>query len=432
MELNISRLCMNCMTFSVDGRKCTNCGTVAAKVKNEKYALQVGTILNGKYLIGKALGEGGFGITYIAYDLEEHKRAAIKEFFPGTFVQRARDGRSVITGQKEKYQYSLNRFYDEANTIHRFGNHPNIIHVYKLFKENNTAYFAMEYLDGMDLEHVLMQYRMRMPLDILMQIILPVMDALDYVHAENVIHRDISPDNIYVGKTVKLIDFGAARVAIAGHEKSLSVVLKHGFAPEEQYRSHGKQGPWTDIYALAATMYFCLTGTLVPDALDRLSNDSLKDIRTILPNLNAQAADAIMKGLAVRAADRYASIAEFRSALTGQHVPGTKSPSRTAAFKMYGLRGDYAGSSLTVEGQLVAGRDPSRCHLVFSNDARGVSNVHCCLWMDPKYQLVMLKDLNSTYGTRVNGRKMERGEQIAMNSGDCFEFGVDQVFEVVY
>ncbi len=180
---------------------------------------------------------------------------AIKEFMPADCGGRTPGHRTVTAKNGEDFQYGLNRFFDEAKTIYRYRHHPHIVHIYKLFRENRTAYYAMEYLQGRDLKDFLKIRGGRIDFKTLMDIVLPVMDALECIHRDHVIHRDISPDNIYLGKTVKLIDFGAARVAFAEKSKSLSIILKKGFAPEEQYRTHGRQGPWTDMYALAGTMY---------------------------------------------------------------------------------------------------------------------------------------------------------------------------------
>ena len=313
MSLDFNRLCLRCMSPAVSQGYCLNCGAPVGFAQEPAFALTPGSILDGRYLVGGVLGHGGFGITYLGLDLKHETRVAIKEFMPADAAGRA-PGQLKVTARKgEDFQYGLSRFFDEARTIYRYRNHANIVHIYKLFRENGTAYYVMEYL-----RRYLKIRGGRLGFQELMTIVLPVMDALEYVHGDHVIHRDVSPDNIYLGDTVKLIDFGAARTAFAGQSKSFSIILKRGFAPEEQYRSHGRQGPWTDIYALAGTMYMALSGTMVPEAPERLVSDRLEDIRTLVPELPAQAGSALMTALAVRAESRYQRVTDFRGALLGK------------------------------------------------------------------------------------------------------------------
>ena len=251
------------------------------------------------------------------------------------------------------------------------------------------------------------------------------------------IHRDISPDNIYIGngeQGVKLIDFGAARMAVAGQSKSLSVILKKGFAPEEQYRSKGKQGPWTDIYALAGTMYYSLTGIMVPEAPERMADDQLKDIRILEKGIPEHSAYAIMKALAVKAKDRYSSVESFRKALLGY---SERQGNRRGSFCIPTVRiicrhGYFSGGVICPEGEITLGRNPYECQLVFPSYARGVSSMHCRIVTagDETGSSVFLEDLGSTYGTWLNGRRMLRGELMPLRDGDQFTIGENQLFEV--
>ncbi len=432
MGLDFNRLCLKCFNPAIVSGRCTCCGAKVGFIQEPAFALPAGTILAGNYLVGGVLGFGGFGITYLGLDLARETRVAIKEFMPAGTASRSPGQINMTAKNRENFEYGLTRFYDEARTVYKYRHHPNIVHVYKLFHENQTGYYVMEYLEGDDFKHFLRRYGGRTDFNTLMKIMLPVMDALECVHKDHVIHRDISPDNIFVGETVKLIDFGAARVALAGQSKSLSIILKKGFAPEEQYRTHGRQGPWTDIYALAGTMYYALSGVMVPEAPERLVDDELKDLRTLNVALPDYSAAAIMQALAVRAANRYQTVEDFRCALSGQ-TPGraiTMSP--VSAFRLYGLQGFYAGASLTAEDSITLGRDPVTCQLVFPQNTRGVSKVHCRLRIDPVRNLVYLKDMNSTYGTWVNGHLIGRGQETALNCADRFAFGEGQVFEIEF
>lgn len=431
MGPDYNRLCLKCMSFAVSRGRCQSCGARAGFVQEPPYALPPGSILDGKYLIGTVLGFGGFGITYIGLDLDQGKKVAVKEFMPSGIAGRAPGSLDVTARDEEDFSYGMYRFYDEAKTIYKYRHHANIVHVYKFFKQNRTAYFVMEYLQGNDFRHYLLKRGAPMGFGETMEIILPVMDALECIHQDHVIHRDISPDNIILGNPVKLIDFGAARAAFAGKSRSMSIILKRGFAPEEQYRSRGRQGPWTDVYALAATMYVALGGRMVPEALQRVISDKIVDIRKLAPELPDAAGEAVMKALSVRSDARFQSIGEFRSALMGESGrKGTESPA--GVFRIYGIGGYYAGASLTSGEPLYIGRDPGFCQLVYPADSRGISRRHLRLSMDSSKGVVILQDLNSSCGTRVNGMPIPGGIPVALNSGDRFSFGENETFEVDY
>ena len=197
---------------------------------------------------------------------------AVKEYLPDTLAYRMPGNTKVFTysgAKQEDFRLGSEKFYEEAQTVARFSGHPNIIHVYDFFYENDTAYFSMEYMEGGDLRQYIERQGRRLEPAAAVQLLLPILDALILIHSVNVLHRDISPDNIYITEkgTAKLLDFGSARQVLSEQSKSLSVILKPGFAPVEQYQSHGKQGPWTDVYAYAATLYYCLTGQVPTSAM---------------------------------------------------------------------------------------------------------------------------------------------------------------------
>jgi serine/threonine protein kinase len=224
---------------------------------------------------------------------------------------------------QEEYEWGLDRFLDEARTLKKFSTHPNIVSVDTIFRDNGTAYMVMEYLEGMTLEEFLQRRGGKVTFETGLRVMQPVMDALAAVHAEGILHRDISPDNIHLSKTgkVKLMDFGAARNALSQKSRNLSVILKEGYAPEEQYRSSGIQGPWTDVYATAATLYHCTTGRIPQPSLDRSADDRLESPSQLGNPIPPAAEAALMKGMAVRASDRYQSMEDFRGAITGEAPP---------------------------------------------------------------------------------------------------------------
>lgn len=318
--MNPERICFGCFQEKELGGYCPHCG-FGENEEQPYLALPLGTLLNGRYMLGKVLGVGGFGITYLGYDLTLDIKVAIKEYMPSSIATRNSDRYNVtLTGRTEDdYRQGMENFLEEAKILAKLQNTPNIVSVQNYFKENNTAYFVMEYIDGMSLKDYLADQGGKIPYVQALAILEPIMEALVQVHALNLLHRDISPDNIYItsrGES-RLLDFGAARFAL-GDGKSVSVILKHGYAPEEQYSSHGNQGPWTDVYAMGATFYRCITGMLPPDSVERIRVDALKapsELGIIIPRHIEQ---AILKALAVKTEDRFPNMGALLRALRGE------------------------------------------------------------------------------------------------------------------
>ncbi len=318
--MNTDHLCMGCMAEKSSAPLCPHCGWEEGTPQESSQQLPPRTLLNNRYYIGKVLGQGGFGITYLGIDTYLDIKLAVKEYFPRELVSRETGTQqvSIHSGTYEdQYNYALEKFLLEARTLARFEGHPNIISVRDFFKTNGTAYLVMVYLEGTTLKNFLDHRGLALSYPDALAIMIPVLDALRAVHAEGVLHRDISPDNIFITRTgrVVLIDFGAARQAIGEREKHLSVVLKPGYAPEEQYRSRGNQGPWTDIYAVAATFYRTITGRMPPESLDRLEDDPLVSPGQLGVEIEAGEETVLLKALAVRAENRYQSVVEFQEAL---------------------------------------------------------------------------------------------------------------------
>ena len=286
------------------------------------HCLRKGTRLIGRYTIEGVLGQGGFGITYLGIDELHEKKVAIKEFFPQGIVTRNIEYQDTVTvtfvGEKDNYEKGKERFLKEARTMAKFSKDEGIVKALDFFEINNTAYIVMEYLEGITLKQYLRENQRIAPED-LIELLVPLIESLDEIHSQGMIHRDISPDNIMVlpDGRIKLMDFGAARDYTEFGEKSLSIVLKPGYAPPEQYQTHGIQGPWTDIYALCATMYKCITGENPPDAIERVMDDSLKKISEFGIDIPPQEEAAIIKGMSVSAKDRYQDIKDFCEDLYG-------------------------------------------------------------------------------------------------------------------
>lgn len=280
------------------------------------HCLRKGTRLIGRYTIERVLGQGGFGITYLGIDELHEKKVAIKEFFPQGIVTRNIEYEDAVTvtfvGEKDNYNKGKEKFLKEARIMARFSKDEGIVKAQDFFEINNTAYIVMEYLEGITLKQYLRENE-RIEPEELLELFVPLIESLDEIHSQGLIHRDISPDNIMVllGGKIKLMDFGAARDYTDFGEKSLSLILKPGYAPPEQYQTHGVQGPWTDIYALCATMYKCLTGENPPDAIERVMDDNLKEISEFGIPVSKQMEETIIKGMSISARNRYQNIEEF-------------------------------------------------------------------------------------------------------------------------
>ena len=318
------KYCPYCMNeVSDDIVMCPKCGRNISEYLHPAHVLRQGALLNNRYLIGGLLGEGGFGITYIGMDTLLQYRVAIKEFFPNGMVNRnntiSNDVLSISTDSaKELFSKSRDNFLREARTLAKFNNESGIVAVKDFFEENHTVYIVMEYLDGITLKQYLNQVGTISPYNTVC-LLMPVFNSLKKIHEKKLIHRDISPDNIMlVGEEVKLLDFGAAREF--ADEKSLSVMLKHGYAPMEQYRRHGIQGAWTDVYAICATMYKCITGKIPPDAPDRVFEDELKMPSELGIDIDPDFEKVLKHGLALKPDERIQSIDDLLEELDS--VPG--------------------------------------------------------------------------------------------------------------
>ncbi len=318
--------CYGCFKeISTEGTTCPHCGFSPADYEVHKWTLSPGTVLNGKYLIGKRLGEGGFGITYIAWDINMQTTIAVKEYYPNGFANRdvtSLTGNTVISlSDKENDVYSegLKRYVKEAAILSRFFDLSGIVTVKDFFYENSTAYIVMEYIDGISLKEYLKNNGSNIGCDAALDLLKPVISSLSIVHKNNLLHRDISPDNIMIAGNgdVKLIDFGAARQFGNDSDKSMTVVLKHGYAPVEQYSSHGDHGTWTDVYAICAVLYRCIVGKAPVESIDRTRNDRYVPVRKAKKGIPKHIAEAIDKGLSVNPQDRQQDMDELYKDLYG-------------------------------------------------------------------------------------------------------------------
>lgn len=315
------RRCAGCMNVTQE-YICEHCGS-PGNLNNEPHQLPVGTVLRGQYMVGRVLGQGGFGITYLGWDAYLEAPVAIKEYYPSYMVGRdhsvTRNVRCYTAQLQNQYAASKARFLREARTLAKFQDEPSVVHIRSCFEENETAYIIMEYLRGETLASLIARSG-PMKAETLLNLLTPVMKALEDVHKANMVHRDISPDNIMIapdGKA-KLLDFGAARDSSNGN--TTETVVKHGFAPFEQYQNKGELGPWTDVYALCATIYYCLTGKIPVEALTLITNPEALDWSGV-PGLTDGQREALTKGMAATHKTRTQSVGELMKGLCVNQAP---------------------------------------------------------------------------------------------------------------
>lgn len=329
-----------------DGDFCPHCGWPNDK-NNEPHQLPVGTVLRDQYVVGRVLGQGGFGITYLGWDRHLESAVCIKEYFPNHAVSRDCTVSTQVHCHTEQgaaaYRASKERFLREGKILAQFREIPEIVSIYGFFEENDTVYIVMEYIKGMDLAHYVYHKGGRLTADETFRILKPVMEALAQVHRAELVHRDIAPDNIMLHPRggAKLLDFGAARMVEnadvdRGLDRSTEAIVKHGFAPMEQYQTRGNLGPWTDVYAMCATVYYCLTGQIPPEATTRMMGEAEFSWQNV-PGLTQRQRYALERGMAVLPRDRYASMEElldglFGSAPIAQTTP-QPAPAQTPAYR---------------------------------------------------------------------------------------------------
>lgn len=320
-----SGLCPSCFCETGGAQICPSCGhNPEVSGESDWNRLKPGTVLRDRYVIGAPLGQGGFGVTYLGLDMLLHTKLAIKEYYPSGVAIRNPSNRTVECTSEdvlEDFRRGMEKFLEEARTLARFEEHPNIVSIKDFFEENGTAYMVMNYVEGKTLLDHLKERGGRIPFDEAMKILSPLMDALDEVHASGTIHRDLSPDNIFLTRfgQPKLLDFGASKSAMTLiQQRSHSVILKPGYSPPEQYQSRGRLGPWTDVYGMAATLYRTLTGQVPPDSLDRLGEDALVmdgEMERMIPPLLRQ---GLLQGLSLSPKARPQSMREFKERLLGK------------------------------------------------------------------------------------------------------------------
>ena len=321
--------CYGCMReLPAPGAVCPHCGydNTNDPGKQPSHVLPCGTVLNGKFIIGRTLGQGGFGITYIGYDLNLEIPVCIKEYYPeGSAMRSATQSRMVYWGTSENAQSmkeSRKSFVKEAQKAVKLRDLSHVVTVWDVFYENETAYIVMDYIEGETLKSRLVRTQKTLSEKECVELLTPVMEDLEKAHERGIIHRDIKPDNIMLTSDEKpmLLDMGAAKDLgkSGGSTRSSSTVVSQGFSPLEQYREKGDIGAWTDVYAMSATIYYCVTGKVPDAAIDRIIDDNVS-FSAFTPAFAA----VLRKGLIIRPENRIQTmdelLGELTAALSGQN-----------------------------------------------------------------------------------------------------------------
>lgn len=366
--------CFGCME-EITTDPCPHCGYLHKNQAAHGYALRPGTILRGKYLIGSMLGQGGFGITYIGWDLALNRKVAIKEYFPSTYVSRDTSAGSALQWYpsyqaQEARSMGKDLFLKEARKMNRVDSIPQVVHVQELFEDNQTAYIVMNHIPGENLEKRL-RHTGPMSWKQVQSLLLPVAEIMQKVHDAGLVHRDLSPDNLMIQPdgSIRILDLGAAKDLNLRSGASSMQVAKGGFSPMEQYIQKGNAGPWTDVYSLAATMYYSLTGQIPPSAIDRLSKDTLRWDLPQLRSLPIAVIRTLQKAMAIQPKDRIQSMTAFaeelrkasRSGINGKMLMGIAAAGLALVVTLFGVFGGgsrSAGPSAPAPGSIPAESRP--------------------------------------------------------------------------
>ena len=368
MGLGAQERCMGCMKpLNWDGR-CLHCNFEQSEYSLDLHYLPLGALLkNGDYMVGKVLGSGGFGITYIGFDRNLLSRVAIKEYYPARFVSRdVSDGDfsiRIYSGDTEKeYKKGLESFIEEARILARFSGMQGIVNIRSFFRENETAYIVMDCVEGISVKEYV-QNRGKINPELVLEMMEQPIRALQKVHEEMLVHRDVSADNFIIDQNgkVTLIDFGAARYSNVIDDKTNTAICKQGFSALEQYSGSGKQGPWTDVYSICATMYYMMTGIVPKSSTERIVDDTIVPLQQMEEiNLDQKKKQIIMSGMAVKNNERIQNMEKLYLALYGKELvegikfvkeevqnPVSQKSSRKSTFSPTALLGEL--SQMTAE-----------------------------------------------------------------------------------
>lgn len=311
--------CISCFKPLNNDKKCSYCGRLQLEEKRVHHGLAVGTMLNGRYLIGEILGFGGFGITYKAFDVQLNQIFAIKEFFPNAISTRVPGTKDLIVYKKEEFEFGKRIFIEEAKNTGKFFDSKNIVKVFGYFEENNTVYYVMEYLDGVNLKDFIAQNGGSLDVATTVEITNGILNGLKEIHTAGFIHCDMTPDNVMltVDDRIVIIDLGAAKYSNI-KDVNQETIVKMGYSPPEQYQGNAKLGTYTDMYALGAMLYKMLTGILPDESLDRESEETLEIPSKVNPDIPKNLDGLCMRAMALDKGLRIQNTKEFKAGLNGK------------------------------------------------------------------------------------------------------------------
>lgn len=390
-----------------------------------KSVLPEGCILHRRYRVGRVLGIGGFGITYAAYDSVRREWTALKEYFPDEWAERRRPGNQIVpTGRTESmhYQHGKEVFIKEARILCELKNIPNVVNVRDIFTENGTVYMVMELLEGYTLSGYMRRMGMKsMRYQDAGRIIKEAGLALQQVHRHRLLHRDVGPDNIMLTRQgrIYLIDFGATRVYALNSAKSMSVLVKPGFAPIEQYSRSGNQGPWTDVYALAATYYYMVTGTKPPGAPERIAGAKVIPIEKKVPGIPGYIGRAVEHALSEDGQERPQTVLEFLEEMGLLQKP----------YVQLKIGGQNICYHFMPDDTLSIGRDAGKSNVVL-NDMQ-ISSIHCRLWYDPGSRRFLIENYSGNY-TYTSRGILRQYQRTYISEKDWFYIQTDYVRYIFY
>ena len=428
-----SSFCPNCFRRNVyDGSSCRICGYQYEP--QDKQALAIGNVLEKRYLLGRVLGIGGFGITYLAYDMKNHGVCAVKEYYPRAWASRT-PGNSWLQpnsiGRDKIYEHGREVFANEARILKGLEYNPYVVNVVDFFSENGTAYMVMEYIRGETISQYMRRKGRGVTAGLADKMLREVGEALKKVHGDMLLHRDISPDNIMMlpNKEFKLIDFGATRTYALNNPLSMSVYVKPGFAPFEQYSRNGHQGPWSDIYSLAATYYFMVSGKKPPAAPDRQMGTRLKTLAEMNIDVSQEVSDVIDWAMQKNYGDRPQSVDEFlRAWPVGSNCSDAE---RKPYLKMeYFRKKEYGKWQFNQEKMIIGRYGGGQPCDVYIQDKQ-ISSLHCVVYYNlPKDEfLVVNYSKNRTY---IRSGALEKGQWAKLKTGDWFYMQTDQDRYIFY
>lgn len=446
--------CPNCFMPTGGSTVCPHCGYNHANTKPYPGVLPIFTLLNGRYLLGRVLGRGGFGITYVAKDITTNRICAIKEYMPAEYATRVGGTQTItpISGSKAQmvYNHGREKYIEEARVLAKLRDNPIVVDIWDFFQQNNTAYLVMEFLDGKNLRQIAKSQGGTIDADYMKEIFVTIASSLMEVHHKNILHRDLSPENIMIQKdgAIKLIDFGAARNYVSAQNVGMSILLKPGFAPPEQYDKKGSHGPWTDIYALCATFYNLVSGKPLIDAMFRYRGESQPSLAALGCRVTKRTSDVIERGMELDYRRRYKdfkdllddidisisgdikkkedlkktsviSREEIGKRIQGDSLSGKQIEKVTQAPYIAAVLGGNLHNRMQISTQDIfkIGRSKQSCQYVIQGDTN-ISRIHCYLRYDGAH--IYLTDVSSNGTYLANGQRLMKDREYKIEPGTQF------------